>query len=113
MGFSPHFLEGGCGFESTSLFFGGGGIFFKILFCLGDDGGGFTLISEGIVSLRGFLKYFFLCWKCIYICLTFTQSFTQFFFVLWGSVSVGRCAFFCFWAQTCSLIIVFGQFGWP
>ena len=20
---------------------------------------------------------------------------------------------FCFWAQTCSLIIVFGRFGWP
>ena len=21
--------------------------------------------------------------------------------------------FFCFWAKTCSLIIVFGRFGWP
>ena len=32
--------------------------------------------------------------------------------------TVGRCkcwtvCFFCFWAQICSLILVFGQFGWP
>ena len=28
------------------------------------------------------------------MCLTFTPSFTQFFCVLWGSVSVGPCGFF-------------------
>ena len=46
-----------------------------------------------------FVKYFFflvLWWNLINICLTFTHSFTQLFFfrVLWGGVSVGRCAFF-------------------
>ena len=39
---------------------------------------------------------FVLWWKFICICLTFTHSFTQFFFVLWGGVSVGRHAFYVF-----------------
>ena len=58
--------------------------FFKILFGLG--GGGFTLISLGFLLFvwgRGGW-----CWKFINICSTFTHSFTQFFCVLWGSVSV-------------------------
>ena len=74
----------------------GGSFFFT--FCLG-GGGGFTFISYFLFSyfLEGnFLFVFVLWWKFIYICLTFTHSFTQFFFVLWGGVSVGRCAFLVF-----------------
>ena len=35
-------------------------------------------------------------WNFINICSTFTHSFTQFFCVLGGSGSVGRCAFLVF-----------------
>ena len=53
---SPYLL-GGCGFESTSLFFGGGGLFFYFL---------------GDYCLRGLFSGV-LCWKFIYISLTFTH----------------------------------------
>ena len=107
---STYLLGGACGFESISLFFGGGRIFlFFILFCLG-GGGGFTLISWGITFLRGIFFSGVLCWKFIYICGESLIKFDQhshihshnFFSVLWGGV------LFCLGAQTCSLIIVFG-----
>ena len=46
-------------------------------------------------------------WNFINVCfLTFTHSLTL-FCILWGSISVGRCAFLC------SLLIVFRIFGSP
>ena len=52
--------------------------------------------------LRGFffINFFFcvLWWNFIDICSTFTHSFTQFFCVFGGSVSIGWCAFL-FWGN--------------
>ena len=99
-------FSGGCGF-SVHIFFRGVvglsphlcfslvGVFF-LNFVLFGWWWWFYFHFLGDYFFKGiFLKFFLfvLCWKCIYICLTFTQSFTQFFFVMWGSVSVGRCAF--------------------
>ena len=58
-----------------------GVLYIYIFFFLGGGGGGGGLF-----------------WIFFNICLTFTHSFTQFFFffVLWGRVSVGRFAFSVF-----------------
>ena len=93
MGLSPHYFWGGCGFEFTSLFFGGGVFFLNFVLFGWWWWFYFDFLGDYFFKRIFFYFIFFvLCWKCIYICLTFTQSLTQ-FFVLWGSVSVGRCAF--------------------
>ena len=60
-----------------------------------------------VVVLLSFLRVFyfgFFRWKFIDICSTFTHShsfiYTIICCVLWGSASVGRCAFFSFGNQT-------------
>ena len=78
----------------------GGNCLFKIGFCLWgwfyfEFLGDYFVLRE--FSLLIFLFFFVLWWNFINICLTFTHSFTQFFLcVLWGGVSVGRCAFYVF-----------------
>ena len=69
----------------VSFFFGWGEVFFlnNIFFVV------------GVGFLNSFLNFFsVLWWKFIIFCSTFTHSFTQFFFMFWGSA--GQCAFFGF-----------------
>ena len=95
MGLSPHLCFWRCGFESTSLFLGAVGL--SPHFFVG--GSGFTLISLGIIFKRGiFCLVFVLCWKFIYICLTFTHSSIQIFFGTVGRCKCWTVCFLCFWA---------------
>ena len=66
-------------------------VFLKLSFVGG--WGWFYFEFLGDVFFKG-IFFSALWWKFITICLTFTHSFTQFFCVFGGSVSVGRCAFF-------------------
>ena len=81
-------------------FRGRGKCSFKIKFL---GGGGVRVVLLGILR-GGILSFFFkfflsvLWWNFINICSTFTHSFTQFFRIFGGSVSVGLCAF-CIWSK--------------
>ena len=93
---------------SLDLCFGGGGsLSIKIEFCWGVGCFYFEFLGDYFL-LRGILKFFFkffffffvLWWKFTNICLTFTHSFTQFFFVYLGKCKCWTVCFFCFWAKT-------------
>ena len=88
-----HLDFGGRGFESRFCFWGVGSVYLKLSFVWGWGWFYFDFLGD-YFFLREFFFVFVLWWNFINICLTFTHSFTQFFFcVLWGGVSVGRCAF--------------------
>ena len=85
--FKLGFGRKGGGFESGSLFWGWGKRIFKIDFCWG--GGVYFEFLGNYFLLRDFFLLSLssvLWWKFINICLTFTHSFTQFFFVYCGEV---------------------------
>ena len=90
VGFNPQFFFFffflGGGVESFLLLGRGWEFFFK--FCL------VWVVLVLLCFLRFFL-FFVMGWKFINICSIFIHS-HNFFCVLWGSVSVGRCAFFVF-----------------
>ena len=99
----------GRGFETGSLFWGGGSVSLKFSFVRGWGWFYFEFLEDYFLS-RGFFSLSVLWWKFINICLTFTNSFTQFFCVLLESVSVN-----CFgkisvalkgpgWCDLCRLI---------
>ena len=80
------FFFWGGGVESFLLL--GRGWEFFLKFCL------VWVVLVLLCFLRFFL-FFVMGWKFINICSIFIHS-HNFFCVLWGSVSVGRCAFFVF-----------------
>ena len=86
------------GLSLDLVFLGGGVCFLKWSFVGVGAWVGWFYFDYLLLRGRFVLKIFFsvLWWNFINICLTFTHSFTQFFCVLWGGVSVGRCAFSVF-----------------
>ena len=105
LGLSLYLDFGGRGFEfGFCFFFWGGGECFFLNWVMFVGWGWFYFDFLGdyflsFISLFIFFVCFVLWWNFINICLTFTHSFTQFFFVYCGEVKCWTVYFFfCFWA---------------